>query len=209
MSNRRAAVLSLLVIFGWSSLAQAQSQRFKLSGGAGFALFSHPDVDPGRTAYIGGSLGFRFNDHLSLEGGFAFARSDRQYDENGVRVNQGQSVPAFRFQSAHYRLNGTVLFHIGRRQPFHPFVFAGAGLERTDETRTDLTFTFDENNVIINRTETLVFDTKSYQPAVHFGGGFDLYFLYNLAARVEYRLYVPQDTSRRTQVFFFGANYYF
>lgn len=210
MSNRGAAVISALLL-GWGSLAEAQKQHFKLSGGAGFAFFKSPDVDSGRSPYVGGSLGFRFSDNLSLEGGFSFARSARQFDANGVRVDQTQTIPVYRFEAIRYHLDGTLLFHLGRRQPFQPYVFAGAGLERTDEKRTDLTFFFDENGNLANvpPEEKVVFDSVSYRPAGHFGGGFDLYFLYNLAARVEFRLYVPQDTALQTRVFFFAASYYF
>lgn len=211
MSNRAAAVLTALLFLGTGSMAEAQRQLFKLSGGAGFAFFKSPDVQLGRNALVGGSLGFRFNDNLSIEGGFSFARSSRQYDANGVVITQGQTIPAYRFATTRYELDGTFLFHIGRRQPFHPFLAAGAGLERTDEKRTDLTFFFDDKGNVINMppTEEVVLDTRSYQPAGHFGAGFDLYFLYNLAARVEFRLYVPQDTSKTTRAFFFGANFYF
>jgi Outer membrane protein beta-barrel domain len=211
MSKRGAALLSLLLLLGLCPRAEAQRQRFKLSGGAGLAVLQNPDVEHGRTAYIGGSLGFRFTDNLSLEGGFSFARSDRQFDVNDVPVDKVQAIPAYRFEATRYHLDGTFLFHIGRRQPFNPYLFAGAGLERSDERRTDLTFTFDENGTIVNAppTESVVLDTSTYRPAGHFGAGFDLYFLYNLAARVEFRLYVPQDTSLRTRAFFFGASYYF
>lgn len=211
MSNRGVAVVALMLFFGGSSAARAQHQRFRLTGGAGFASLKNPEVEHGRTAYVGGSLGYRFNDNFSLEGGFSFARSDRQFDKNGVPVDQVQAIPAYRFETTRYHLDGTFLLHIGRRQPFHPYLFAGAGLERSDEKRTDLTFFFDQNGNVINTppTETVVFDTSAYRPEGHLGAGFDLYFLYNLAARVEFRLYLPQDTSLRTRVFFFGASYYF
>lgn len=212
MSNRAAAVLTVLTLFGTGSMAEAQQQRFKLSGGAGFAQLKNPEVQHGRSSVVGGSLGFRFNDNLSLEAGFSFTRSNRQFDVNGEPITQGQSiVPAYRFEAIRYHLDGTFLFHIGRREPFHPYVFAGAGLERTDEKQTDLTFHFDDNGALlpIPPDQKVVLDTTSYQPAGHFGAGFDLYFLYNLAARAEFRLYVPQDVAKRTRVFFFGANFYF
>lgn len=210
MSKRSAASLAALLLLGPGiTLVEAQ-QRFRIGGGAGFAVLYNPEVEHGRTAVVGGSLGFRFNDNFSFEGGFSFARSDRQFDETGVPIDQGQSaLPKFQFVANRYHLDGSFLFHIGRRQPFHPYLIAGGGLERVDETRTDFTFTLGENNVIIDRTEEVVLDTTEYQPTGHFGGGFDLYFLYNVAARVEFRWWLPTDTDKSTRMFFFGASYYF
>jgi opacity protein-like surface antigen len=209
MSNRWAAALVVLLFFGAVGEVQAQGQRFRLFGGAGFATLQNPDVEHGRTAVVGGGLGFRFNDNVSLETSFTYAHSSREFDDNGVPVDQVQAVPAYRFDANRYHLDGSILFHIGRRQPFHPYVLAGAGLVRRDEKRADITFTFDENNVITDRTEEVVLDTSEYKPEGHVGAGFDLYFLYNLAARVEFRLWLPQDTEKRTRMFFFGASYYF
>ena len=209
MSNRAAALVTALLLFGLGSMADAQQQRLKLSGGAGFAVLKNPYVDIGRTAFFGAALGYRFNDNLSIEGGMFAARASREFAIDDVPVDQVQAIPAYRFEATRYFLNGTFLYHIGRRQPFFPYVFAGAGLQRTDEQRTDLTFVFDSNNNIVASTETIAFRTSSYHPVGHFGAGFDLYFLYNVAARVEFRLYVPQDTSQRTRVFFFGASYFF
>jgi hypothetical protein len=212
MSKGSAASLAALLLLGPGLTVVDAQQRFRLGGGAGFAVLYNPEVEHGRTAVVGGSLGFRFNDNFSFESGFSFARSERQFDAAGVPIdqNQGQSViPAFQFQANRYHLDGSFLYHIGRRQPFHPYIIAGGGLERSDEKRTDITFVLGENNVVISRTEEVVLDTSEYQPTVHFGGGFDLYVLYNVAARVEFRWWLPKDTDISTRMFFFGASYFF
>lgn len=209
MSIRWAAALAALLVVAAAGEVQAQRQRFRLFGGAGFATPKDPQVDLGRTAAVGGGLGFRFNDNLSVETNFTFTHSSREFDQSDVPVDQVQGIPAYRIDANRYFLDGSFLLHFGRRQPFHPFVLAGGGLVRRDDKRTDITFTFDENNVIIDRSEELVFNTSTYEPEGHVGAGFDLYFLYNLAARVEFRLWLPRDTEYRTRMFFFGASYYF
>ena len=211
MSKRSASLAALLLLGPSIAVVEAQ-QRFRLGGGAGFAVLYNPEVEHGRTAVVGGSLGFRFNDNFSVESGFSFARSDRQFDEAGVPIDQNQSqsgLPAFQFGANRYHLDGSFLYHIGRRQPFHPYIIAGGGLERSDEKRTDITFVLGENNVIISRTEEVVLDTTEYQPTAHLGAGFDLYVLYNVAARVEFRWWLPKDTDKSTRMFFFGASYFF
>ena len=61
----------------------------------------------------------------------------------------------------------------------------------------------------IDRIEEVSLDESLLEPAGHFGAGFDIYFLSNLAARVEFRYWIPQTTERRTRMFVFGAAYYF
>lgn len=209
MSKRSAVSLAALVLLGPGILTVEAQQRFRIGGGAGFAVLYNPEVDHGRTADVGGSLGFRFNNNFSFETGFHFARSDRQFDPTGAPIDETRGLPAYQFIGTRYHLDGSFLYHIGRRQPFHPYVIAGGGLERIDEKRTDITFVLGENNVVISRSEEVVLDTSKYQPAVHFGGGFDLYFLYNVAARIEFRWWLPKDTDKTTRMFFFGASYYF
>jgi hypothetical protein len=192
------------------AMAQAQ-QRFRLGGGAGLAVLYHPEVEHGHTAVVGGSLGFRFNDNFSVEAGFSFARSDRFFDLLGNPVDETRGIPDYEFDATRYHLDGSFLYHIGRREPFHPFVIAGGGLERRDEKRTDITVSLDENNVIIpgSRIDEVVLDTTEYEPTVHFGGGCDIYFLYNVSARIEFRWWLPQNMDKTTRMFFFGATYYF
>jgi Outer membrane protein beta-barrel domain len=210
MSKRAAAPLAALLLLGPGIAVVEAQQRFRLGGGAGFAVLYNPEVEHGRTAVVGGSLGFRFSDNFSVESGFSFARSDRQFDALGVPIDETQgALPAYQFVANRYHLDGSLLYHIGRRQPFHPYVIAGAGLERTDEKRTDITFVLGENNVVISSSEEVVLDTTDYEPTAHFGGGFDLYVLYNVSARVEFRWWLPRDTDKSTRMFFFGASYYF
>jgi hypothetical protein len=185
-------------------------QRFRVGGGAGFAVLYNPEVEHGRTAVVGGNLGFRFNDNITLETGFSFARSQRQFDALNNPVDETQStIPVYQFEGNRYHLDGSFLFHFGRRKPFHPYFIAGGGIERRDEKRTDFEYTFGENNEILDRTEEVVLDTSEYLPTGHLGAGFDMYFLYNVAARVEFRWWIPNDTDKTTRMFFFGASYFF
>jgi hypothetical protein len=209
MSRRSAALAALLLLGPGIDLLEAQ-QRFRVGGGAGFAVLYNPDIDHGRTAVVGGSLGYRFNDNFSIETGFSLARSERQFSELGVPIDEQQGgIPAFQFEANRYHLDGSFLYHFGRRQPFHAYLIAGAGLERRDEKQTDFTYTFGENNQILGVEEEVVLDTTEYQPAGHLGAGFDLYVLYNVAARVEFRWWLPKDTDKSTRMFFFGASYFF
>jgi Outer membrane protein beta-barrel domain len=210
MRKRSAAALAALVLLGPAIGVVEAQQRFRIGGGAGLAVLYNPDIEHGRTAVVGGSLGFRFNDHFSVETGFSFARSDRQFSEFGVPIDEQQGgIPQFQWEANRYHLDGSFLYHIGRRLPFHPYLIGGGGLERRDDKRTDFTYTFGENNVILDRQEEVVLDTSVYEPTAHFGAGFDLYFLYNVSARVEFRWWLPTSTDKSTRMFFFGANYYF
>lgn len=210
MSKRSAAALGALVLLGPGITVVEAQQKFRLGGGAGFAVLYNPDVELGRTAVVGGTLGFRFSDNFSFESGFSYAHSDRQFNQAGVPIDQNQGgLPAYQFQANRYHLDGSFLFHIGRREPFHPYVIAGGGLERSDAKRTDFTFVLGENNAILSRTQEVVLDTSEYHPTIHFGAGFDLYVIYNVAARVEFRWWLPKDTDQSTRMFFFGASYYF
>jgi opacity protein-like surface antigen len=212
MSSRAIALLIVVCAQLGAAAAhvEAQTQRFKLGGGAGFATLVDPEVDNGRTAIVGGFLGFRFNDNVSLEGGFNFVRSNRVFDAEGNPVDQNQALPAYRFETNRYHADGTFVFHIGRRQPFHPFLLGGGGVVRRDEKRTDITFTFDpDTGLPSGQTTEVVLDTTDYEITGHVGAGFDLYFLYNLAARVEFRQWLPTTFEKRTRAFFFAATYFF
>ena len=210
MRMRSAASLAALVLLGPAIGEVAAQQRFRIGGGAGFAVLYNPEIEHGRTAVVGGSLGFRFNDNFSVESGFSFARSHRQFSELGVPIDEQQGgIPAFEFDANRYHLDGSVLVHFGRRVPFHPYVIAGGGLERRDERQTDFTYTLGTNGEVIDRTEAVSLDTSEYEPTAHFGAGFDLYFMYNVAARVEFRWWIPPTTDKTTRMFFFGASYFF
>jgi hypothetical protein len=208
MGYRSAAALTVICLSIATTPAEAQRQRFKIGGGAGLASLKNTGVDLGWGVIVGGGLGFRFSDNLSIETGANFARSNRDFDILGLPVEDNQGVPAYRDEANRYHLDGTFYYHIGRRVPFHPFVFAGGGVERREEKRTNFHYTYDENNLVTDVTEEVVFDTTEYEPAAHFGAGFDLYVLYNVAARVEVRLWLPQTIDKRTQAFFFTASYY-
>ena len=207
----KALVLApvLLLAIGFATPARAQGQKGMIGGGAGFAALKNPDLNHGRSAVVGGFIGYRFTDNFSIEGGFRFARSSRTFDESSEPVDQNQGIPAFRYDTNRYQLDGSLVYHIGRRQPFHPFILGGGGLVRRDEKQTDLMFTLNENGQVIETISDVSLDTTSYEPAAHVGAGFDIYFLYNLSARVEFRLNVPQTADKRTRMWIFSASYYF
>lgn len=210
MSSRAIALIAIACVGAATAGVEAQEQRFTLGGGAGLATLQNPEIDHGRTALVGGFFGLRFNDNVALEAGFNFARSNRVFDEENNPVDQSQTLPSFRFQTNRYHVDGTFVYHIGRREPFHPFVLGGGGVVRRDEKRTDITFTFDPNTgAILTQTTEVVFNNSEYELTGHVGAGFDLYFLYNLAARVEFRQWLPTTWDKRTRTFFFAAHYFF
>jgi len=212
MSCRQAALVlvALSQVSLATGVAYAQRQKFKIGGGAGFAFLAHPDIELGSTFALGGFFGLRFNDNVSLETGFHYARSNRVFNENGVPVDETPDTPAFRFENSRYQLDGTFVYNIGRRQPFHPFVFGGVGMRRGDEKQTDFTFEIDpETGQDILVSSEVVLNETNYEIMGHVGAGAEIYFFYNLAARAEYRLWIPKDFSQRTQQFFFAASYYF
>ena len=211
MQLRPAALITLLVFYALAAPrpVEAQSQKFKLGGGAGFATMQDPELNLGRTFVVGGFFGLRFNDNFSLETGFNLARSNRVYAEDGIPVDDVPALPSFRFQTNRYQIDGTFLYHIGRRQPFQPYILGGGGLVLRDKTRTDVVFETDENGQERLVSSEVVLDTSEYEPAAHFGGGVEIYFLYNVAARAEFRWYIPQSFDQSTRQFFFGATYFF
>ena len=143
MPFRLAAIISVALLqwFAATDLAEAQPHKGKIGGGGGFAFLTDPDVEHGRTASFGGFFGLRFNDNVSLEGGLYFVRSNRLFDEFGV-VDE-TPTPAFRFETTRFHADGVLVLNIGQRQPFHPFVLFGAGVERRDNKQTDFTFEFE------------------------------------------------------------------
>ncbi len=219
MKFRQATTLpvALLVAFlGMQGSSQAQAHRYKLGGGGGFANLKDPDLDPGSTVIFGGFFGLRFNDNFSFETGVTFAGSNREFNVNGVPLDQvsglpgDEQIPAVIFESNRYHADGTLVIHIGRRQPFHPFVFAGGGVVRRDEKQAGLEFTFDpETGQVLTREELVLSKVTEYELTGHAGLGFDFYFMYNLAARAEFRVWMPQTWEKRTRTFFFAATYFF
>ena len=209
MPSRSIGALALALVIAGVTVVEAQTrQRYRFGGGAGFGKLNDSDVDLGRVPVVGASLGFRFNDNVSIEFGMTSSFSDNYYDEFDDIVDELRALAAYRIQAERYDLDGTFFYHLGRREPFHAFVFAGGGLARRDRAEYDVDYTFDENGIAIDRTEVQVERTSAYNAQVHFGAGFDIYVLYNVAARVQFRLRVPQTTELWSRDFFFGAAYY-
>lgn len=202
---------SFLYLLGNTTLAEAQRQKYKMGGGAGFATIYHPNVDVGRTFALGGFFGLRFNDNISLEANFNFVNTGREYGLDGIPVDEVATIPEFRFETTRYNLDANIMYNFGRRQPFHPYIVGGVGVIRWEERRIDIEFTFDPENpgAIIGREDTVTIDTRVYEPAVNAGAGFEFYFMYNVAARAEFRVWVPQTTDRWQRQFFFEVSYYF
>jgi hypothetical protein len=218
MTLRRATIPFLLLIswFVSESSSEAQAARYTLGGGAGFASLKDPDFDIGSTAIVGGFFGIRFNDNFSLEAGGNFVWASREYNVNGVPLDKvsglppEEQLPALSLETNRYHIDGTFVFHIGRRQPFHPFLLAGGGVVRRDEKQTELEFSINpDTGGITAGPQTVISDTTDYNLTGHVGAGFDFYFLYNLAARAEVRLWLPQQWENRTRMFFFAATYFF
>lgn len=212
MPCRTAALVTLTLaqLFAAIDLAQAQGQSGKIGGGAGFAFLSDPDVELGSTATVGGFIGYRFNDNVSIEGGLLFVRSNRVFSAEGIPVDETPDTPAFRFKTTRFEADGVLMLNIGRRQPFHPFVLFGGGIQRRDDQQTDLTFAFNpETGQQVLESSEVVLDETSYVPTAVLGGGAEIYFRYNLAARAELRLWIPKSWNERTYALFFAATYFF
>ena len=211
MKLRPAALITAAVLCALAATksVEAQSHKFKLGGGAGFANLHDPELSLGRTFVGGGLFGLRFNDNLSFETGFNLARSNRVYAEDGVPIEDAQAVPSFRFQTNRYQIDGSFVYNIGRRQPFHPYIVAGGGLVRREKTRTDIVFETNEAGQSKLISSEVVLDTAEYEAVAHIGAGVEIYFLYNVAARIEYRFYIPQSFNQYTRQFYFGGTYFF
>ncbi len=213
MSVRSAAliIVALHQFFAAADLAEAQRQKGKLGGGAGFAWLSDPDLQLGSTATVGGFIGLRLNDNFSIEGGVYFNRVNRVYNVFGEPLDKEPVVitPDFRFESTRYHADGTVVINLGRRHPFHPFILVGGGIQRRDEKRTNFSIdTEPDTGLEILIPEVGPKETR-YLPNAIVGGGADIYFMYNLAARAEVRVWVPKSWNERTFALFFAATYFF
>lgn len=212
MRSRLAAIIIVasLELVAAVEPALAQRQKGKLGGGAGFAWLSDLDLDLGSTASLGGFVGLRFNDNVSIEGGLYFVRSNRVFSDEGIPVDQTPDTPAFRFETTRFHADGVVVLNIGRRQPFHPFVLGGFGVERRDDKQTDFLIEQDpETGIPIAIPGDVVLNETNYVPTGVVGGGAEIYFMYNLAARAELRFWIPQDWNERTFTLFFAASYFF
>jgi opacity protein-like surface antigen len=216
------AVILLLVLIS-SSPAFAQEQRFELGGGAGFTWPHDPELPLDRGWDLGGFFGIRFNDNFGIETDFSFSRSSQQFFDESLVAPPAQEGagwvyqpfrPAtafsdFDLQSTRYHLDAVLIVHLGRRQPFHPFFLAGAGVLREDVIIRDLTPLRGVNADEVDSVELESVRETEYYPVLAVGGGFDFYIFYNVAARFEYRLWTTQEWDRRTQRLFFTANYLF
>jgi hypothetical protein len=215
--------LIMLLVLTSSSPASAQEQRFELGGGAGFTWPSVPGYSLDRGWDLGGFFGIRLNDNFSIETDFSFSRADRQFFDESVIAPPTQEGAGWRFQpfspttdftdfnlqSTRYHLDTVLVVHLGRRQPFHPFFFGGAGVLREDSKITDLT---PLRGVAAEDAENIELETTTesdYYPVLAVGAGFDFYIFYNVAARFEYRLWTTTEWERRTQRLFFTAIYLF
>lgn len=199
----------LLLALAWPFPAEAQQRNFKIGGGAGFAWPKSPLFELQRGWDLGGYLGYRFNDNLSLEIGFNFIRSDRQFDVDDRPITDPRSqLAATARETTRYPLDAVLVYNLGRRQPFHPFLFAGGGYMRDDLKTTDLTPLFEAEDPTTVELETTT--ETSYFPIASFGGGFDFYVLFNVAARFELRMWIPpEDFDLRTWRLFASATYFF
>ncbi len=200
----KTLVASLIFMLAGSSLTEAQ--QYKLGGGAGFAFFKDPELSLKRGFDVGGFFGIRFNDNFSIETGFSWAKAERQFGEGNVPVEEiGAQAATFEFKSTQYHLDAVLVYHLGRRQPFHMFVFGGAGLEREGRATTDL-----REFIVTGDASTLETTTEVvYRPVAAFGAGFDFYVLVNVAARGEIRMWLPSDIDYRTWRLFFGATLFY
>ncbi len=207
MPNRiRTLVVGLILMLAGS--APTEAQKFKLGGGAGFAFPHDPELSLQRGFDVGGFIGIRFNDSFSLETGFSYSKSDRQFNEFNAPIDEvGSELAAFDFKSTQYHLDAVLVYYLGRRQPFQMFVFGGGGLMREGRSTTDLRPLFESEDPTTVVLETTT--TTEYRPVGSFGTGFDFYVLVNVAARGEIRMWLPSDIDHRTWRLFFGATLFF
>lgn len=197
--------------------AAAQDHKFRLFAGAGLQFFARPELSPGRGAGLGGSASFRATENFSIATGFFFGRSNRRYTAADEAVEDVIAEPAYQFRTNRYHLDGSIIYHLGRRQPFQMYFVAGGGIVRRDELREDFIYeTTDpgEDNqtgnfrirVPIGNEVTL--EHTAYAPTAHVAVGIEVYVFSYLSARAEYRLWSSKDFSFRTQQAMIGVNYY-
>ena len=213
-----AFLLGFGLVAGAAAPAAAQAHRFRLFAGAGLQFFSRPELSLGRGAGLGGSAAFRANQNLSFETGFFFGRSNRRYTAQDQPVEDVLSEPAYQFRTNRYHLDGSFVFHLGRRQPFQMYFLAGGGVIRRDEVREDFVYETEDPSADgsgsgpaatrrpIRNEVTL--DWTTYVPSAHLAVGFEVYVFDDLSARAEYRIWSSRDFSFRTQQAVIGINYY-
>ena len=197
--------------------AAGQDHKFRLFAGAGLQFLARPELSPGRGAGLGGSAAIRATDRFSIAAGIFFGRSNRRYTATNDPVEDVVAEPAYQFRTNRYHLDGSLVYHIGRRQPFQMYVLAGAGIVRRDELREDFIYeTTDPGEgeqsgsfqIRIPVGNEITLDTTGYAPTAHAAIGFEVYVFSYLSARAEYRIWSSQDFSYRTQQAMIGVNYY-
>ena len=196
--------------------AAAQDHKFRLFAGAGLQFFARPELSPGRGAGLGGTASFRITDNLSIASGLFFGRSNRRYTATNDAVEDVVAEPAYQFRTNRYHLDGSFVYHLGRRQPFQMYFVAGGGIVRRDELREDFIYeTTDSENdqaggfqirVPIGNEVTL--EHTAYAPTAHAAVGIEVYVFSYLSASAEYRIWSSKDFSFRTQQAMIGVNYY-
>lgn len=195
--------------------------RFRLTTGVGLQFFADPELRLGRGASLAGSAAIRAGDNFSFETGLFFGRSNQRYTAADEPVRDVIADPAYQFRTNRYHLDGSFVFHLGRRQPFHAWVLAGGGVVRRDSLREDFDFSTPESRrdgllatqpprprVRIPVGTTVSLDETVYQATAHLGVGFEVYIFDYLSARAEYRIWSPRDFSHRTQQAIVGVNFY-
>ena len=196
--------------------AAAQDHKFRLFAGAGLQFFARPELSPGRGAGLGGVASFRATENISIATGVFFGRSNRRYTATNEAVEDVIAEPAYQFRTNRYHIDGSLVYHLGRRQPFQMYFVAGGGIVRRDELREDFIYeTTDPGDdqsgsfrirVPIGNEVTL--EHTTYAPTAHVAVGFEVYVFSYLSARAEYRIWSSKDFSFRTQQAMIGVNYY-
>ncbi len=195
--------------------AAGQDHKFRLFAGAGLQFFARPELSPGRGAGLGGVAAFRATEHISIATGFFFGRSNRRYTAADEPVEDVVAQPAYQFRTNRYHLDGSIVYHLGRRQPFQIYVVAGGGIVRRDELREDFIYEAaepgDETGTFRIRVpigNEISLEHTAYAPTAHVAVGLEVYVFSYLSARAEYRIWSSKDFSFRTQQAMIGVNYY-
>ena len=209
---------AVALMLGQALPAAAQTQRFRLFAAVGLQFLAHPELRLGRGAGLAGSAALRANDTWSLELGGFFGRSNRRYTATDEPVEDVIAEAAYEFRTNRYHLDGSVVYHLGRRQPFQMYFLAGGGIVRRDETKEDFVYADPEPpgdgsgggltgfrrpidaEVSLKRT--------TYAASAHLAAGIEVYVFDDLSARAEYRIWWPGSFSYRTQQVVIGVNYY-